>query len=56
MIKVVEAINRGLQRGMAQYPVDVRTILCCMRKNPEWYVENQNIIVTYERNKTSSIW
>lgn len=36
ILQVVEAINRGLQHGMKMYPVDVRTILCCIRQTPEW--------------------
>ncbi|CAF4432839.1 unnamed protein product, partial [Adineta steineri] len=34
--QVIEAINRGLQRGMKEFSVDVRTILCCIRQCPEW--------------------
>lgn len=36
--QVIEAITGGFQRGMKEYPVDVRTILCCMRQCPQWYV------------------
>ena len=34
--QVIEAINRGLARGIQAFHVDVRTILSCMRSNPEW--------------------
>ncbi|CAM4863333.1 unnamed protein product [Rotaria socialis] len=37
--EVIEAINCGLRRGMKEYNVDVRTILCCVRQNPEWSME-----------------
>ncbi len=38
---------------MKEFFVDVRTILCCMRKNPEWYDEKQNLIQIDRKNKIS---
>jgi adenosine deaminase len=39
IFKVIEALNRGLQRAIKEFSIDVRLILCCMRQNPEWYVK-----------------
>ncbi|CAF0729439.1 unnamed protein product [Rotaria sp. Silwood1] len=44
---VIEAINRGLQRGMKEFHIDVRTILCCIRQNPEWSMETVNLADKY---------
>ncbi|CAF0802286.1 unnamed protein product [Adineta steineri] len=45
--QVIEAINRGLQRGMKEFSVDVRTILCCIRQCPEWSMEVVNLADKY---------
>ena len=37
--QVVEAMNRGIKRGSDEFGVMVRTLLCCMRRRPEWSME-----------------
>ncbi|CAF0836941.1 unnamed protein product [Adineta steineri] len=37
--QVIEAINRGFERGKKEFHVDVRTLLCCIRPHPEWSME-----------------
>ncbi|CAF1194885.1 unnamed protein product [Rotaria sordida] len=44
---VIEAINRGLQRGMKEFFIDVRTILCCIRSHPQWSMEIVNLADKY---------
>ena len=39
IFKVIEALIRGIRHAMKEFSIDVRLILCCMRANPEWYVE-----------------
>ncbi|XP_074656494.1 adenosine deaminase-like [Tubulanus polymorphus] len=34
--EVVQSVNRGLQRGSADFNVIVRSILCCIRPFPAW--------------------
>ncbi|CAF2131240.1 unnamed protein product [Rotaria magnacalcarata] len=34
--QVIEAINRGFERGIKEFHVDIRTLLCCIRPHPEW--------------------
>lgn len=36
---VVQAVCRGLHRGERDFGVKVRSILCCMRPEPEWSLE-----------------
>lgn len=37
--QVVEAVNKGFQRGEQDFNLIVRTILCCIRGKPEWSKE-----------------
>lgn len=34
---------------MKQYSIDVRTLLCCMRNRPEWYVEEKLSLMAPDR-------
>ena len=45
--EVVEAINRGLRRGMAQYGNKVRVVLCCARHMPIWSWQIVELCRTY---------
>ncbi|CAF3765383.1 unnamed protein product [Rotaria socialis] len=37
--QVIVAINRGFKRGIKEFHVDIRTLLCCIRPHPEWSME-----------------
>ncbi|UJR25413.1 hypothetical protein I4U23_006760 [Adineta vaga] len=45
--QVIEAINKGLRRGMQEFSVDVRSILCCIRQHPEWSMETVDFAEKY---------
>merc|ERR1712038_53342 len=36
---VIEAVNRGLAKGSAEFGIIMRSILCCMRHVPAWDME-----------------
>ncbi|CAF1194587.1 unnamed protein product [Adineta ricciae] len=45
--QVVQAVNKGLHRGIKEFSVDVRTILCCIRQHPEWSMEVVDLAEKY---------
>ena len=45
---VVEAINRGLERGQRDFGIAVRTILCCLLGKPEWSDEILDLVVQFK--------
>lgn len=46
--QVVEAVNRGLARGMKDFGITVRSILCCMRHMPGWSMEVLDLCSQYK--------
>ncbi|GFY38080.1 adenosine deaminase [Trichonephila inaurata madagascariensis] len=46
---VVMRVNKGLSRGMIDFKITVRTILCCFRGKPEWSVEILELCLEFKR-------
>uniref|UniRef100_A0A023GJ14 adenosine deaminase n=1 Tax=Amblyomma triste TaxID=251400 RepID=A0A023GJ14_AMBTT len=46
--QVVEAVNRGLQRGQCDFKVIARSIICCVMGNDDWSVECLKLCEEYE--------
>ncbi|XP_005002840.2 adenosine deaminase isoform X1 [Cavia porcellus] len=49
--EVVNLVNQGLQEGEKTFGIKVRSILCCMRHQPEWSPEVVELCKKY-RNQT----
>ena len=45
---VVEAVNRGIDRGQQQFNIAVRSILILIRTKPEWSMELLNLAIEYK--------
>lgn len=45
---IVEAVNKGLQRGEADFGIVVRSILSCIRGKPEWSKEILELCVQFK--------
>lgn len=45
---VVEAVNRGLDRGQRQFNITVRTILILIRTKPQWSMELLKLAMNYK--------
>ena len=45
---VVEAVNRGIDRGQHQFNIAVRSILILIRTKPEWSMELLNLAIEYK--------
>ncbi|CAF0780188.1 unnamed protein product [Didymodactylos carnosus] len=45
--QVVEAVNKGFQRGMEEFHIEVRTLLCCIRPCPEWSMDIVSLAEKY---------
>ena len=46
--QVIDSINRGLQKGLAKFPIYINTILCCIREFPEWTPEIVDLAIEYK--------
>lgn len=44
---IVEAVNRGLERGEKDFGVVVRSVLTCVGDQPDWNQEILNLAVQY---------
>jgi len=46
---VVEAVNRGIDRGQRQFNIAVRSILILIRTKPEWSMELIQLAIQYKK-------
>ena len=52
---IVEAVNRGLTRGEAEYGIVCRTILSCIRGMPQWSAEILDLCVHFRDHEVVGI-